>query len=204
MGYECTANCQIEVSPGVFKYVIAGQTDFIKGVPFKHKHIKPIARKYFKLTGDAIKEDLKDKSNIAQALKKRKISFSRAASTSALAKILAKDNSSRGIADLGALNIDSKVRHFADKRILDAKARLDELYEIAVGEDLPYNEDDSLDDLNRMIEAKEADLIGGDIDPDTELTNDQIRAKLDGLNIKHKPNDNKATLQALLDRGSAG
>lgn len=201
MGLECKVNCQIEVSPGVFKYIIAGQTEIIKGVPIKLKNVKPIARKYFKLTGDAVREDLKDKANIAHALKKRKISFPKTASTSDLAKILAKDNNVRGISDLGALDTDSPVKHFADKRVLDAKSRIDELYNLSPEEEKPYSEDDSLEKLQAVIKSKEEELLG-DFNPDPnqpdEPTNKELQASIKDLGGSFPPNANKAKLKEIL------
>jgi hypothetical protein len=159
MGYECKTACQVEVSPGIFKFIIEGQTETERGVPIDY--VKPISRKFFKLTGEDVKRDLKDKVKIKRALDARKIRYPVGASTSDIAKLLAEDNARRGIMNLESLEIVSAATHFADKKIIDAKDRIDELYGFTAHSARPYDDTTSLDELTDIIVKKEAEMGGG-------------------------------------------
>lgn len=161
MGYECIQSCQIEVSPGVFRFVVAGNTHFTKDQVIDY--VKPISRKYFKLTGDAVKEDVIDKARIKRALDKRKIKYPASASTSDVAKLLAVDNNRRGITDLESIEIVKPSNHFADKKVIDAKARIDELFGPYKNKKRPYKEDAPLDDLLKIISDKEAKILEDEV-----------------------------------------
>lgn len=192
MGFQCKTDCQLEVSPGNFKHVIAGQTHFDveKVRPITRAHVKPIARKFFRLTGDDIKRDLEDKSKIVAALKKRNIHIPKGSRTADVAKMLAKDNQQRGLVNLESLEVVAAPTHIADKGVIEAKARIDELFEIADSESArPYNDKTSLNVLRKIIADKEVELVGSQSsegDDDAEIAD--LKKWLDENKVSYQPN----------------
>jgi hypothetical protein len=195
MPYECIKACQIELSPGVFKFITEGQTELEPGIPIKH--VRPISRKYFRLTGDDIKKDLKDKRDIKRALDKRKCHYNKNGSTSDLAKVLAQDNARRGIANLASLKIESPSTHLADSKVINAKKRIDELFEFSDKEERPYDDDTSIDELHKIIADKEAELLDDD-DDDPDDSIESLRARCDERGISYHHNHGKEKLKELL------
>lgn len=206
MGLICKTDCQIEVSPGIFKHIIEGQTnmtllDSKEKIPITLNDVKPIARKYFQLSGNDIKRDIQDKNKIIAALKKRNIKIPKGARTSDVAKLLAIDNQRHGIANLESLELISKRTHIADKGVIDAKARIDELFELSLPhQERPYDDETPLDALLKMIEDKEAEIAGDDDEDDSEPepTNGELRSQITDLGGSYSANDNKAKLKAIL------
>jgi hypothetical protein len=195
MPYECKTSCQVEVTPGVFKHIQAGQTHFDAEKKRPINYVKPIARKYFRLTGDSIKKDLIDKKNIKKALDERKIRYPVAATTSHLAKLLAEDNKRRGIVNLESLVVAVAPTHFADQKIIDAKARIDELFGLSDYDNRPYTDDTPLDTLTKMIVDKEAELSGESEEGATER--DEILAYLKAHDVKPHHNTGIDKLRAM-------
>jgi hypothetical protein len=184
MGYECINDCQIELSPGLFKFIKAGQTEFEKDVPIDY--VKPSSRRHFRLTGDDVKKDLQDKAKIRRALEVRKCRFKSNASTADLADVLAKDNARRGITDLESLEIVSSTSHFADSRVIKAKARIDELYGLSEkSRNRPYSDDDDIDTLQKIIDDKEFAIIGETSNSDDEKATIHARLKELGKPAHH-------------------
>jgi hypothetical protein len=190
MGFECKTDCQLEVSPGVFKHIIAGQTHFDvdKLQPITRNHVKPISRKYFRLTGDDIRLDIQDKSKITAALKKRNIHIPKGSRTADVAKLLAVDNKKRGIVNLESLEVVAAPTHIADKGVIEAKARIDELFELLPSDrNRPYDDNTPLDALRKIIADKEAEIAGaGGESDDEEIA--ELKKWLDKHKVSYQPN----------------
>jgi hypothetical protein len=197
MGYECIKDCQIEVAPGRFRFVRAGQKELERGVPISY--VKPISRQYFRLSGDDLKKDIQDKIKIKKALDKRKLRFPKNGRTSDLAKILAEDNDKRGVVNLESLEVVESTTHFADADIKKAKTRIDELFGLSDKAEKPYDDKTSLDTLHALIDKKEAKIAGiPEPQEGSEPTNAELKAILKDRNVKHNPNDNKTRLKELV------
>lgn len=199
MGYECIRDCQIEMSPGVFKYIVTGQTELELGMPIDY--VKPISRRYFRLTGDDVRKDVQDKKRIRKALDKRRLKYPNSANTSDLATILAKDNANRGITNLESLEIEAPTSHFADEKIIKAKARIDELYGLSGKMRRPYGDEDSIDTLQKMIDDKELEIVdddsSDDSDKDEKADIAELQKWLKAQGVKYHHNAGLKTLRDL-------